>query len=234
MSWYPKAGHKNFDGSDGAELAHGLLEDAQSAVDDVEEVLGETAWVDVQKLKQRVEAQKAAIANSTDPDVRRQAAEESLFVRQEVARLRSAPENQNLVISRELARTEELYEGIADALTDDALRARVQQLSATARQFLDQGDHQQAESCVNQIRSLVLGEMMRHPAFLVGHFERLAEERYVAIDKALHDKHVQVGAAAIKAEDWDALRRVNAGLIDNRFAAAPAEPLASQLAGLIR
>ena len=230
----PKAGHKNFDGDDGAELADGLLEDARSAVEDVGEVLGETAWIDVQKLKQRVEAQKAAISSSTDPDVRRQAAEESLFVRQEVARLRSAPENQNLVISRELARIEELYEGIASQLADEALGARVHQLSATARQLLDQGDHQQAESCINQIRSLVLGEMMRHPAFLIGHFEQLAEERYVAIDKALHDKHVQVGLAAIKAEDWDALRRVNAGLIDNRFAAAPAEPLTSQLVGLVR
>ena len=230
----PKAGHKNFDGDDGAELADGLLEDARSAVDDVEEVLGETAWLDVQKLKQRVEAQKVAVSTSADPDVRRQAAEESLFVRQEVARLRSAPENQNLVISRELVRVDELYEGVSDILADKALTARIQQLSATARQFLDQGDHQQAESCVNQIRSLVLGEMMRQPAFLIGHFERLAEERYVAIDKALHDKHVQVGAAAIKSEDWDALRRVNAGLIDNRFAAAPSQPLSGQLAGLVR
>lgn len=230
----PKAGHKNFDGEDGAELAAGLLNDAGSAVEDVGDVLGETAWADVQKLKQRVEAQRTAVSSSTDPDVRRQAAEESLSIRQEIARLRSAPENQNLVISRELARIEELYEAVADSIADEALGARVHQLSAAARQLLDQGDHQQAESCVNQIRALVLGELMRHPAFLIGHFERLAEERYVAIDKALHDKHVQVGHASIRAEDWDALRRVNAGLIDNRFASAPAEPLTTQLVGLVR
>jgi molecular chaperone DnaK len=230
----PKAGHKNFDGQDGAELAEGLLEDARSAVEDVDEVLGETAWADIQKLKHRVETQKAAVSSSADPDVRRQAAEESLFIRQEVARLRSAPQNQNLVISRELARIEELYDAVSDAVADEALTARVHQLSATARQLLDQGEHQQAESCVNQIRALVIGEMMRHPAFLIGHFERLSEERYVAIDKALHDKHVQVGLAAIKAEDWDGLRRVNAGLIDNRFASAPAEPLTTQLVGLVR
>jgi len=230
----PKAGHKNFEGEDGAELANGLLEEASSAVDGVGEVLGETAWIDIQKLKQRVEVQKTAVSTSADPDVRRQAAEESLFVRQEVARLRSAPGNQNLVISRDLAHIEELYETVADSVSDDALRARVQQLSAAARQLLDRGEHQQAQSCVNQIRALVFNEMMRHPAFLIGHFERLAEERYVAIDKALHEKHVQVGLMAIKAEDWDGLRRVNVGLIDNRFSSAPAEPLTSQLVGLVR
>ena len=60
----PKAGHKNFDGEDGAELADGLLDDAGSAVEDVGDVLGETAWADVQKLKQRVEAQRTAVSSS--------------------------------------------------------------------------------------------------------------------------------------------------------------------------
>jgi len=230
----PKAGHKNFDGDDGAELATGLLEDARTTVDDVGEVLGETAWPEVQKLKQRVEAQQAAVANSADPDVRRQAVEESLSIRQEVARLRGAPENQSLVISRELARVEELFEVVAEVGGGEAIRPRVHQLSAAARQLLDQGEHQQAESCVNQIRSLVLGEMMRHPVFLVGHFERLAEERYVAIDKALHEKLVQAGHEAIRVDDWDALRRVNGGLIDNRFTSAPSEPLTSKMVGLVR
>ena len=230
----PKAGHKNFDGEDGAELANGLLSDASSAVDDVDEVLGETAWADIQKLKQRVEAQREAVSSSADPDVRRQAAEESLFIRQEVSRLRSAPENLNLVISRDLAYVEELYEAVSARGMDDALKERVQQLSASARQLLDRGEHQQAQSCINQSRVLVFSELMRQPEFLIGHFERLAEERYVAIDKALHDKLVQIGVAAIKAQDWDGLRRVNSGLIDNRFSSAPADPLTSQMVGLVR
>ncbi len=145
-----------------------------------------------------------------------------------------APENQSLVISRELAHVEELYEVVAQSFTDEILSARVRLLSATARQLLDRGEHQQAQVCVNQIRALVFSEMMRHPGFLIGHFEQLVEERHFAIDKSLHEKHVQVRLTVINAEDWDGLRRVNAGTNENRFSSAPFELLASQLIGLIR
>jgi molecular chaperone DnaK len=230
----PRAGHKDFGGADGAELADGLVTEAAKSVEEVEEALGETAWSDVQKLKRRLDAQSSALANSEEPDVRRQAAEEALAIRQEVARLRSAPENQSLVISRELANIEEVYEEVAGILDDEALAGRVSQLSASARRLLDDGHHDQAQACVNQIRSLVVGEMMKRPDFIEGHFERLARERYLAIDKSLHDKLVHAGLACIRSADWDGLRRVNAGLIDNHFNSASAEPLTTQLVGLMR
>lgn len=230
----PTAGHKDFSGDDGRDLANGLVADAEKAVDEVGQALGDTAWAEIAKLRKRLDVQKTSISQSSDPDARRQAAEESLSVRQEIARLRGAPANQNLVISRELAKAEELYEEVEGAIEDSAVKDRIRQLSSTARQLLDQNNHQQAESCVNQINGLVWKELLQQPKFLIVQFEVLSEERFAAIDKALHTKLIALGQDTIRKEDWDGLRRVNFALIDNRFAAAPVEPLTSRLAGLVR
>jgi molecular chaperone DnaK len=230
----PKVGHKDFSGKDGKELADSLVADAGKAVDEVGEALGDTAWAEVSKLRGRLDTQITAMEQSSDPDARRQAAEESLAIRQEVARLRAAPANQNLVISRELAKVEEMYEDVSGVINDAALKDRIRQLSANARRLLDEHDHQQAESCINQIRLLVLGELLRRPEFLAMQFEVLSEERFASIDKTLHDKLVNVGRDTIRTEDWDGLRRVNSALTDNRFATAPVEPLTSRLVGLVR
>jgi len=230
----PKVGHKNFSGDEGKELAEGLVRDAGKAVDEIGVALGEFAWAEVSKLRGRVERQAQAIHQSSDPDARRQAAEESLLIRQEIARLRSAPTNQNLVINRELAKVESLYEDFESFIKEASTKDRVAQLSATARRFLDAGNHQQAESCVNQIRSLVLAELLRLPRFMVAQFEVLSEDRFLAVDKSLHDRLVSLGRDSIGTENWEGLRRINAELAENRFAAAAVEPLTTRLVGLVR
>lgn len=65
-------------------------------------------------------------------------------------------------------------------------------------------------------------------------FHDLAGERFAAVDKGLHDKLVELGRSVIEREDWDALRRVNSSLSENRFTAPPAAPVAAKLTGLVK
>lgn len=230
----PSAGHKDFAGQDGADLAEGLVLEAAKSVGDISESLGETAWAEVQRLQRRLEAQNSALASSNEPDVRRQAAEEALSIRQEVALLKAAPENRASVIGRDLARIEEIRETLGGAFSEGEMATRADQLATNARRFLDAEKHDQAESCIVQIKALVFGELVQRPEFIADHFERLMSERYSAIDKALHDKLVQVGLAAIRASDWDGLRRTNLALSENHFGSGSGEPSAVKLAGLLR
>lgn len=230
----PQAGHKDFAGQEGAELADGLLGEAERSVQEVDDVLGETAWLQLQKLKERVTAQREAVAESNDPDVRRQATEEALAIRQDVARMRHAPQNQQLVINHDLASAEELFEAVAETVDDESLRDRFVKLASTARRQLTSGEFEAASSTVTQMRSLMFSHLLTQPAFLVAQFDRLKDERFLAVDKSLHDKLVGVGHKCIGQEDWDGLRRVIGEVVDNRFAQAETEPTNALLAGLMR
>jgi molecular chaperone DnaK len=229
----PQAGHRDFTGENGAQLAEGMLVEAERSVDEVEEVLGETSWLVQQKLKQRLADRRRAVAESNEPDARRQATEEALAVRQEVARLKAAPENQQRVVNHDLVTLEELFESVAEMVTEDALKDRFAQLAATTRRQLTAGDFAQAASTITQMRSLLFGHLITQPPFMIGHFERLRDEKYMATDKALHDKLVNIGHGCIRQEDWTGLRRVISELIGNQYSAPDREPATRLLAGLM-
>jgi molecular chaperone DnaK len=229
-----QAGHKDFSGDEGAQLADQHLAEAADAVEEVQDALGETAWFDLQQLKGRLETQRDALTTSHDPDVRRQAAEEALAVRQEIARIRTAPANRSSVISRDLAEAEENYEQLSEILSSPELEERLTQLSNSARRLLNDGAYDQAAACVTQMRRLVYLELTTKPVFLVTVFQDLASERFAAIDKGLHDKLVDLGRTVIDREDWDALRRVIGNLTENRFTAPPAAPVAEKLTGVVK
>jgi len=228
------AGHRNFSDEDGGKYLETLVEDASDALESAQGALSHTAWMEVEALKERVARQHEKAARSAEPEVRRQAAEELLSVRQDLHRLTHADENRLAILNRDLATVEELFDGQLRNRVDVGETQRFDQLSKTARQALDAGQPADAERPVEQMRGILFRALLEVPEFLIGQFEHLAPERHVASDKSVHDKLVAVGRRCITGQDWQGLRTVNAELHQNLVVVPPQGRSADILSGLMR
>lgn len=228
------AGHRNFIDDEGAQYVASLSEDAESSLSNAQEALSHTARIELEALKQRLVRQRERVSQSAEPEVRRQAAEEIMAVREDLYRLTHADGNRAAVLNRDVATVEELFENHLRARVGQAEATRFDQLSRTARAALDANDMKQAENALDQMRSVMVVALLEIPDFLIGQFENLAQERIFASDKSVHDRLVQVGQRCIQNQDWSGLRQVNFGLSDNRVALAPKGRSQDVLSGLMR
>ena len=230
----PTAGHQNFEGKDGEALARAVLDDAERDLEAVKTALGDKVDADVERLQQRVERQRENLSQSVDADTRRSVAEEARATRQEVSRLKHDPENRAEVLLRELAETQEAFDRDVREHADTTSAELFDRLVGTVRQAIRNEDMSGAERALKDIESILYRELGRNPAYLVHLFKTLSSERYLSVDKALHDKLVSEGQEAVAANDVDGLRRVLAGMFENRFSVGGDDKVIAAMASLTR
>ena len=59
-------------------------------------------------------------------------------------------------------------------------------------------------------------------------------ERYLSVDKSLHDRLVSEGRRAVAANDVDGLRRILAGMFENRLSVGGGDKVTAAMASLMR
>jgi len=205
---------KNFDGPRGAEMASGLLAQAQRDLDAVESTLGPKADPGG-ALRRRIEAQHMALSTSVEADTSRAASEEARRVRQEVALIRRAPENQATVLSAEVDAAEIEF----DRLRDDAhpLDAdRHDRLLATTRRLIRENDFDGARGALREMQAIQMKMVSEKPDFIFAVFGALADDHAMVIDEVLHQRLVAVGMRALEESDIDGLRGTIGKMIANR------------------
>ena len=215
--YLPEAGHANYDGKDGAELANALLADAEQAVEEATQDLGLPAGTAIDKLRRRLHDQHNVLSGSVEAEDHRSASEEARRVRQEIALLRRSPEHQARALAAELANVEEAFDQMratADAVEID----RFNRLSGTAHRALRLEDFEAVERAMREMNNIRFGVLFRDSDFLVGMATELAQNKSSAVDKELHDKLVIQAAQAISRQDMNALRVVIGQLFNNRIA----------------
>jgi molecular chaperone DnaK len=83
------------------------------------------------------------------------------------------------------------------------------------------------------MRSLRWDEENRQPSYVIDRFLRLARDRHLAVDKALHDKVVEEGKASVARHDlngvWSAIKQIQ----DNQVPTSP-KARSEGLSGLMR
>ena len=230
----PTAGHQNFEGKDGEALARAVLDDAERDLEAVKTTLGDKVDADVERLQQRVERQRENLSQSVDADTRRSVAEEARATRQEVSRLKHDPENRAEVLLRELAETQEAFDRDVREHADTTSAELFDRLVVTVRQAIRNEDVSGAERALQEIEGILYRELGRNPAYLVHLFKTLSSERYLSVDKELHDKLVSEGQEAVAANDIDGLRHVLAGMFDNRFSVGGDDKVIAAMASLTR
>tara|TARA_R110000751_G_scaffold263960_3_gene363147 strand:+ start:3512 stop:6025 length:2514 start_codon:yes stop_codon:yes gene_type:complete len=208
------AGHVNFDGQQGSEVASALLFRAESDLDALDEILGGS--VDCSGIRNRIERQHALLSTSTDADTHRAVAEEARRLRQQIALLRLSPENEGRVLTQAVDDAELAFDAeqhIADNVDQD----RHDKLLATARRAIREQDYDAARRSVEEMKSIHSKTLLESPEFLFTVFKQLSNEKYLALDANLHDQLVAEGGEAIKTEDIRRLRSVLGAMFANRM-----------------
>ena len=196
--------------------------------------LGNKVDADVGSLQRRVERQKKTLSQSVDADTRRSVAEEARAIRQDVSRLKHSPENWTDVLLRDLAATEEAFEQDVRELADTTSAELFDRLVVTARQAIRNGDMSSAERALKEMDEILYRELGKNPAYLVYLFKTLSAERYLSVNKALHDKLMSEGDQALAANDIDGLRHVLARMSENRFSVGGDDKVITAMASLMR
>jgi molecular chaperone DnaK len=206
---------------------------ADDALSTTKDVLGDKSGPVVATLARRLERQRLLLSNSSDAEARRAAAEEARHIQQELARLRDAPENRREVMLRDLALVEDGFAELIDQL-DAATAERITQLGYSAREAIGHEDWNKSRQIIEHMRSTLHNILYRQPAFIVSVFTDLAQERFAALDKDLHEEIVARGVAAIEADDINAVRSAVIELLNNRMPNQMGAKNVAVLAGLIR
>ena len=231
--YVPEASHENFAGPEGDALALSQINAAGSAIEDTAEALGTRNAQELTLLRRRLARMRELLANSDDAEARRTVCQEALHIQQELARLRDAPDNRRSVMMRDLARVED---GLADfvELFDPDVIMKLQNLGANARAALAREDWSTARQVIEQMMREISRELYKQPGYILHVFEEVAEERYAAVDKALHDRHVKNGREAAQRKDFDSVRSTIGDMLRNRMPGDGGSKKAMVLASLTR
>lgn len=228
------AGHQNFEGSDGAALATAVLTDAESDIEAAEEVVSDADKETLANLQSRLEKQKEALEQSTDADTRRSVTEEARGVRQQISRLRHAPQNRKMVLAQSVESAVRLFDVMIREEADPRIVDIFDRMTGTAEMALRDGKLDEADRTLQEMRTLMRQELMTQPAYLIHLFKDCAQQTHVAIDKALHQKLVKQGEAAIQRQDVTALRGTLFELYANMFTVTGGSKEMAAMAGLMR
>jgi len=225
--------HRNYDGEEGEQLVGALLDAAREALEETRTALGGRCGSDLAVLERRLARMTELKAQSADAEARRAVAEEALHIQQDLARLRTSPENLKAVILNDLDTFEENLAEVVDTF-DAALIAQLQQLGMTVREMVAVGNWDNARRAFEQMRSILNRALFQQPAFVASLFQDVARARYAAVDKGLHDRLVADGLQAIESGDADRLRDILRQMFNNHIATDPGSGKASLLAALVQ
>ncbi|MEQ6335677.1 Hsp70 family protein [Sphingobium sp. MK2] len=226
-------GHRNFDGDEGRALAEEQIATATAALTATADALADRNSPEIPALQRRLARLEEGLGNSTEGDARRQASEEALHIQQDLARIRNRPENRKAVL---LAELNDFQDYIDDRLRSFApeLAARFDGLGNNMREAMSREDWNKAGQIFEQMRSLLYRALQEQPEFVIAQFAMIAQERFAALDKALHDKLVLQGEEAANCNDIDGVRNVIRLLLNNRVQTSTPSAKVAVLAGLVR
>lgn len=218
-SYYsPNATAVNFDGADGDALAAASIEAAQVDLDTVAEAIGDSAGTEVEELRARLARQQEELQLSHDADSRRQVSAEALAVRQEVSRLRHAPDHRLDVLAAEQESLASSFEDNCREHTTDAIATMFDAASEAAGRSLAARDVAGLERAVERMEEILYRSLWANPGYIVFQFKARANERHLAVDGAVHEELVARGNAALQQNNMDELKHVLFAMFENRFA----------------
>ena len=231
-----QAGLHSFEGEDGGRLASELLDRAESDLEEAEKALPHSARTPLPPLRRRLEAARALLSGTTDPDSRRSVAEEARLVRQRIATACAEPTARAAVLRRELNEQLRFWDRDVRPGAGSEANARADQLGSSARTQIESGaadGFDLADRLTNQVNALYWAEGMKQPSFCALYWRWARTDRHLMRDKDLFDRVLAEGDAALAANDMPALRLALGQMWDNKISSTRQTDVA-QRADLLR
>ena len=225
---------KNFEGEEGKELARTALDTAQAELEELQKTLGPRAGTDAAQLTERISRQRENLNASYEADTRKSIAEEGRAIRQQIAQIKSRPENVGDVLRVELDSMAAAFDIAFRPTAASAVSDRFDILARQAREAIGRGSMEDAKKSISEMHGICFDEARKNPGIVVNAFHDFARERHLAIDKTLHDRLVETGNLHIKQGDFGGLRNVISKMMENRYPTDVKDSHAELLAGLMR
>lgn len=211
-----RLGHQDFHEETGKSIVGEALIAAERDVDRLDEDLGDRAAGEIAELRRRIRRQYDDFLICADADGFRKISEEARYIRQECSRLRHSDRFRKASLSAELSRLQSINADLLNGDEDERREARIGQLTQTSRHALADGQNDDAQRAIEELRSVVMSALRRQPGFAVAQFEHLAQGRHLAIDADLHDRLIASGITALENEDIPGMRSTIGQLFENR------------------
>jgi molecular chaperone DnaK len=225
---------KSFEGQEGEDLANSVLDTAAAELEEMQRTIGMNKSAEMRELSGRLEEQRATLKTSFEADTRRLIAEEGRAIRQEISRIKNRPENVGAVLTAETNGLVQAYNATVRAHAPRATNDRFNALVEQVHEALQHGRADDARRSYAELIAIFLDCAKEQPGFHVDMFLSYAQERHLAIDKALHDHLVKEGETCIERNDLDGLRRVISQILANQYPTSAKKAASTALAGLMR
>jgi molecular chaperone DnaK len=231
----PQAGQVSFAGDSGIDFANAIVKQGEEEWGDLAAAVGPEGGPEVQLLKMRLQEQSETLAEAAnDPETVRRVAEESRFIRQDVARLGKKYRAQ--MLQRRLGKMTAVFNRIARAHAEkteadrfDNHATKIQKIiDDAAAQFYDDADMHLAE-----MRDLFFAVAWRDKDYVHSWFKRLSSEPYLFPDAAEYGDLVKEGQTVMAAGDPEKMRALVKRMLAARVALG-ASDTASELATIVK
>lgn len=126
-----------------------------------------------------------------------------------------SPEKEERVLNDEVAKAETSFDDLRD-IAQQVDAEQHDKLLVTTRRSIREKNYDPARRSLDEMRGIHMKVLAESSDFLIETFKRLAEEKYLALDEALHDQHVAAGIEAVKAGNFDQLRFVIGQMFGNK------------------
>ena len=216
-----QSAQRNFEGKDGEEIATSVLDLTQAELDQLRGTLGDRVGDEAANLQLRINRQRDNLNTSYEADTRRSITEEARTIRQEISKIRENPDNIGTLLRAEINAVSTRFNAAIRPRANAAVAERFEKLAQQAREAVAQGKIADAKRSLAEMRSVSYEELYKDPSFVINSFLKLAQERHLALDKALHDRTVEAGKASTARQDLNGVQRAINQIMENRIPTGP-------------
>lgn len=233
----PQTGHKSFSLEEGTQLATEAIEEARKELNSAEEAIGSSVQHETQQIRDTLSEQAANLDNASSGEDTRSVAEAVRHIRQEVSRLKHAPEHQRQVYTQKLTQLQAGFNQSVREKADTRLVALFDQHSMHAQKALARNDDRamrEVEQHLDAMESIYMRHLLQDPRFLMAVFQHRLQRRFLASDPPEFNRLVAQGQRAIEMEDIDTLRAVIFRMDANLMMTDAADSDLTEIASLMR
>jgi molecular chaperone DnaK len=234
--YVPQAGSSSFEGDGGTRLAASALDQAEQDVERAEEIVGNGATDEVERLRARLARQRDQLEQAFDADDKRSVTEEARRLRQDVDILVHRPEHRAAALTSEMAELKSTFNYGAREVAEPRQARRFDELAGSAAQQIARGrpGFDAAEQALQEMRAITARIFWSDPSFVAEIFRSAVEDAHLAIDADLYETQIKAGQKTLASGDFDGLRQVVFEMMRNRISLGASGKTATVLATIMR
>jgi molecular chaperone DnaK len=216
----PQAGQVSFIGEEGLKFSESILKQGEEEWGDLAAALGPDGGPEVQLLKTRLDEQREILTESADDaETIRRVAEESRFIRQDIARV--GKKHRGPMLQRRLGKMTAVFNRIARPHAEKTDGARFDNHVFKVQHIIDDGEagaYDDADMHMSEMRDLFFSIAWRNKDYIYTWYKRLAGEPYLFPEHDEFQAMIHEGNGYMERGDQEKLKELVSRMLNARVA----------------